>query len=462
MTADRGLGPLGRRLLAAFVLVALASVAVLSAIAITGTVRGLSADETAARTSATDAVAAAAATAYAAAGGWSGADLATADGLAGAAGARLVVRDASGRLVLAPSGVTGQGSGPGLGLGQGPGPGAASGGVVTAPVTVDGQRVGTVILGFGSSSTGSAEQVAWTWILLAAVVALVVAVLAAWWVTRRFTRPLVRLAAVADEVASGSLSARPSAQDLAEPGEIGELARAFATAAERVEASDTARTRMAADLAHELRTPLTVLQAGLEEVRDGWADPDPERIEALHRQALRLGRVVDDLAELSAAETSRLSLRHDPVDLAVLAADAVREALPITSAAGLEVTGHGDAAVPVLGDADRLHQVVGNLLSNAARYCRPGDRVAVTTRLDGSWAVLEVSDSGPGIAPDDLPRVFDRLWRGSADSDPSGSGIGLAVVRELVAAHGGTVEVLSDGRSGTTFRVVLPAAAPRS
>lgn len=457
MTGDRGLGPLGRRLLAAFVGVALASVVVLAAIAITGTVRGIAAGEDAARTAAATSVAAAAGKAYASAGGWSGADLAAADALAGDAGARLAVRDASGQVVLTPAGGAGQALGPGMGMGQGMGPNAAASGVVTAPVTFDGERVGTVLLGFGSSS-GSAEHIAWTWILVAAGVAVVVAVLAAWWVTRRFTRPLVRLARVADEVASGSLSARPSADDLAEPGELGELARAFATAAERVEASDTARTRMSADLAHELRTPLAVLRAGLEEIEDGLEEPDPERIAALHRQALRLGRIVDDLAELSAAETSQLSLRRDRVDLNALVADAVLEAEPVMSAAGLMVATTAEGQVTVLGDADRLHQVVGNLLSNASRYCRAGDRVTVRTRSEEASAVLEVADTGPGIPPEDLPYVFDRLWRGSADSDASGSGIGLAVVRELVAAHGGSVVALSDGQSGTTLRVTFPAA----
>lgn len=455
VTRDRGLGPVGRRLLAAFVAVALASVSVLAVIAIAGTVRGISAGEQTSRDEAAQRVSAAVASAYAAAGGWAGADLAAADDLAGAAGARMVVRDSSGQLVQGP-GATG-GMGPGMGMGQGMGMGATGGGAVSAPVVVDGQQVGTVVLGFGSAG-GSAQQVAWTWILLAAGVALVVAFAAAWWVTRRFTRPLVRLAAVADEVASGALSARPSAEDLAEPGEIGELARAFATAAERVESSDRTRTRMSADLAHELRTPLTVLQAGLEELRDGLEAPDPDRIDALHRQALRLGRVVDDLAELSAAESAGLSLRHDRLDLAALADEAVLEATPAAAGAGLTLTARAGGPVVVVGDADRLHQVVGNLLSNAVRYCRSGDSVTVAVRTEDGRAVLEVADTGPGIAPDALPSVFDRLWRGDADSVPSGSGIGLAVVRELVAAHGGSVSAHSDGVSGTTIRVELPAA----
>jgi two-component system sensor histidine kinase BaeS len=114
--------------------------------------------------------------------------------------------------------------------------------------------------------------------------------------------------------------------------------------------------------------------------------------------------------------------------------------------------------VLVEADPDRLHQAVGNLLVNAARYCRPGDAVRASVRSEGSQAVLTVADTGPGIDPADIPRVFDRLWRGSADTDVAGSGIGLAVVRELVTAHGGTVAADSDGVTGTTFTLRIPLA----
>jgi len=115
-----------------------------------------------------------------------------------------------------------------------------------------------------------------------------------------------------------------------------------------------------------------------------------------------------------------------------------------------------DAAVPVLADSDRLHQAVGNLLANAARYCRPGDEVAVAVRTQDGWAVLDVVDTGPGIAADELPYVFDRLWRGRAATQVAGSGIGLAVAREIVVAHGGTIEATSPEGAGTTVTIRLP------
>ncbi|NMM30003.1 MAG: sensor histidine kinase, partial [Cellulomonas sp.] len=125
-------------------------------------------------------------------------------------------------------------------------------------------------------------------------------------------------------------------------------------------------------------------------------------------------------------------------------------------AAGLVVDTRFDGPVVVRADSDRLHQAVGNLLANAARYCRPGDRVSVLVRPEGRVAVLEVVDSGPGIAADELPHVFERLWRGRSARQVAGSGIGLAVAREIVTAHGGTIEATSREGTGTTITIRLP------
>jgi two-component system sensor histidine kinase BaeS len=427
---------LQRRLLAAFVLVALTAVAVMTVLALVGAQRGLSAQEQAARDAAASAAAQAAASAYRAAGGWEGADLAEAEAIA---------VDAGGRLVVRPSASQGHGEPQG-------------GAVSTADVTVDGDVVGSVRLVFGGDSGAAALRVAGTWIVIAAVVAVVAAVAAAWLVSRRIALPLQRLAAMARAFAAGDTSARPEARDLDAVGEVGDVARAFDETADQLARSDAARRRMAADLAHELRTPLSVLQAELEELSDGYADPTPERLAALHQQSLRLGRVVGDLAELSAAEGARLSLRREPVDLAALARSAVDAVEASFAAAGIAIGAQGQSGAVVLGDRDRLHQVVGNLLANCLRYCRPGDAVEVSVVIEGQDAVLRVADTGPGIRADDLPHVFERLWRGRADVEPGGSGIGLAVVAELVRAHGGTVEAASPAAGGTVMTVRLPLA----
>ena len=219
--------------------------------------------------------------------------------------------------------------------------------------------------------------------------------------------------------------------------------------ADEVVRAETVRRHLAADVAHELRTPLAALQAGLEELHDGPRDPDVPRLAALHDQALRLGRVVQDLAELSAA----LSLRPVDADLAALTRSALGAQQPPLTAAGVHATADLDAPVALRADPDRLYQAVTNLLGNVVRHCRPGDRVHPRAYLDGAQAVLEVANTGPGIPAHELPHVFDRLGRGSAAQSVPGSGIGLAVVRELIKrlrrAEGqirGVIAMLEAGR----------------
>jgi two-component system sensor histidine kinase BaeS len=232
--------------------------------------------------------------------------------------------------------------------------------------------------------------------------------------------------------------------------------------ADEVVRAEAVRRRLAADVAHELRTPLAALQAGLEELRDGLREPDVPRLTALHDQTLRLGRVVQDLADLSAAESAALSLHPVDTDLGGIARGALAAGRPQLDAAGLRVEADLATAAPVRADPDRIHQALVNVFANAVRYCRPGDRVAVRVRVVGGTAELTVADTGPGIPVDELPHVFDRLWRGRDAARVTGSGIGLAVVRELVTAHGGTVTAVSPAGGGTTIVLRLPLASGRS
>ncbi|MCX4853515.1 sensor histidine kinase [Streptomyces canus] len=454
-----GLGPLGRRLFAAFAVVALASVALLTVAALVGTDRGLSSAHQADRQEAADRVAAAAAGAYRAAAGWSTADLSAARSIAVAAGAVLTVRNADDEVMPDASGAGSEdepgmpGSGRGRhGQGVGSGPGAS------APVVVDGSTVGSVRLVFSAGSGSAGLSVAWGWVAAAAVGALALALGVSWFVTRRLTAPVVRVASTARALAAGDRTARARIEA---PGELGDLARAFDAMADDVNHVEQARHRLAADVAHELRTPLTSLRAGLEELRDGYAEASAERLASLHDQALRLGRIVDDLGELAEAESARLSLHVAEVDLTALTVAAVAEREAELRTAGLTVRVlPGPVPLLVRADADRLHQALGNLLSNAARHCRPGDTVTVTTSDTPAEALVEVADTGPGIPSDELPYVFDRLWRGTRARSTGGSGIGLAVVKELITAHGGTVCADSGPGGGTRMTLRLPRAAP--
>jgi two-component system sensor histidine kinase BaeS len=438
--------PLGRRLLAAFLIVALSSVLVLTVAALIATAQGVTGARRADQQRVADRSAAAVAAAYAAAGGWATVDLGRAADVADAAGAHLVVLDGSGTMVW-----------PGRGMGGMGGHATASPHVLQAPVQVSGARIGTVRVSFPAESSG-ARRIAWSWVAGAAAMALLAAVLVSGFVTRRLTRPLIRSAAAARRFAAGERGARAA---VSAPGEVGEVIRAFDAMADEVVRADTVRRRVAADVAHELRTPLAALQAGLEELRDGLRTPDPARLGTLHDQALRLGRIVADLADLSAAESAALSLCPADVDLAAVARAALSAQRPHVEAAGLRVEADLAVALEVWADPDRLHQVVTNLLTNAARYCRPGDRLTVRGYVDGADAVLEVADTGPGITAEDLPYVFDRFWRGDRTRAVAGSGIGLAIVRELVTAHAGTVVATSGENTGTTVTVRLPLASSR-
>jgi two-component system sensor histidine kinase BaeS len=439
-------------MLFAFVLVAVSSVLVLTVAALVGVGRGFQVATQAEEQRAAAATATAAGQAYQDASGWDGADLTRTSAVAEAAGAKLFVLDASGAMVGTASngGRVGQGKGPGMGTGSGP---VGGEGVVNAPVVVSGASVGTVRLVFESAAGTTARDVAWLWIAVAAVVALLIAVLASWVVTRLLTRPIKAMTTATRAFAAGDRQARAGVHG---PGELGELGRAFDSMADTVARSERDRRNLTADVAHELRTPLAALQAGLEELRDGLVEPSPAGLAGLHDQSLRLGRVVSDLAELSAVEANGVPVQRSEVDLTQVARDELAARDSQLRAAGLVVGSRPDGSVLVRADSDRLHQAVGNLLANSARYCRPGDEVAVVVHAEGAEAVLDVIDSGPGIAEDELPHIFDRLWRGRAARQVAGSGIGLAVAREIVVAHGGAIEAASPEGGGTTITIRLP------
>lgn len=512
MTTDRPrLGSLGWRLLLAFAVVALGAIALVVAAALVGTGRGIEQVAESERARVVARVIDAAAESYRAAGGWKGADLSEAEAIASGAGARLVVVAPDGSVVVGASGaLPGSAATPAalpaalvavpVAASHGPSPGPRSSGSgaaprtptatgrspqgsVTpspaspgptaapstsaaspaptapeaepeqrAPVVVGGTAVGALGLVF-TDPVATARDIAWHWILAAAGVSLALAVTVGLLVTRRIARPLLAVAGAARAFSAGDRSARTGVSG---PGEIGTVARSVDDMAEAVVRSEGSQRRMAANVAHELRTPLAALQLGLEEVRDGLVEPDTELVTGLYDQSLRLGRIVDDLAALSSAEATSFRSHRTEVDLAALATSEAAAQEPLLRAAGLVLSVDAPAQVPVSGDADRLRQVVANLLSNCARYCREGDAVLLVVERADGVARLVVRDNGPGISRTDLSHVFDRFWRGTSGRDAPGLGLGLAVVRELVTAHDGTVRVDSDGSSGTEVTVDLP------
>jgi signal transduction histidine kinase len=251
-------------------------------------------------------------------------------------------------------------------------------------------------------------------------------------------------------------------------GDLESLARALAAekrsaedARRRAETSNRAKDEFLAILAHELRTPLNAVLgwAGLLR-RDGVTEDDLRRgLEVIERNARAQARLIEDVLDVSAFILRKVQVRRDPIALGSVLAEALDAVRPTAETKGITLVCDGVAGEPkVLGDAERLVQVVHNLVGNAVKFTPEGGRVTVRTRLDGGAVVLEVEDTGVGIAPDLLPHVFDQFTQGARGAKSArGLGLGLAIVRHLAELHGGTVEAASPGEGrGTTFTVRLP------
>jgi two-component system sensor histidine kinase BaeS len=328
----------------------------------------------------------------------------------------------------------------------------ALGGVSLAALAV--HTVGTVVPHL-LADPGHGQAVETGWLVAATAVAVAVALAVSYAVSVRLVAPLEDFVGMARAFAAGDHGAR--VPDSGRP-EIADLTHALNAAAAEVERSEQARDRFTDEVAHELRTPLTALRAGLEELRDGLVPADHATLAALHDQATRLGRIVEDLSQLSAAESPGLLLSIEDVELDRLAGLSLAARDGALTSAGLLVEADLEPGVTVAADPDRIHQVLGNLLANAAQYCRPGDRVLVRVRSAPPEGVVEVVDSGPGLDEVERRHAFERAWRGRSARGTAGSGLGLAIVRALVAAHGGRVSLSTPADGGLHVEVRLPLA----
>ena len=313
-----------------------------------------------------------------------------------------------------------------------------------------------------------------TLLLVLGVILVLACVLLGFIAIQRAFRPLAEVERTAAAIAAGDLSRRvPPAPPNTEVGRLTEslntmLAR-IESAFHAQEASENRTRRFAADASHELRTPVTAIRGFAELYRQG-AVTEPEDVtrvmQRIESEATRMGSLVEDLLLLARLDEQRPG-RSEPVDLAVLAGDAVHDAHAMDPArtirlVGLEETAGPGAAV-VIGDENRLRQVVANLTANAIRHTPEGTPVEIAVgRADGT-AVLEVRDHGPGLAPQDAERVFERFYRVDASrrrGTGGGSGLGLSIVAAVVDSHGGRVGVRPTAGGGATFRLELPAVQP--
>lgn len=295
-------------------------------------------------------------------------------------------------------------------------------------------------------------------VLAASAVAAAMALL----VARRISRPVTVASRTATQLAGGDYSARVTSPSMGP--ELADLADSVNALAERLESSERIRIRLMSDLAHELRTPLASIDATVEAIADNVLPADAQTLATLTRSSQRLGRLIDDLAAVSRAEEGAFRLNVRPIDLAAVTRDAAAAAAARFAAAGVALHGPGTAPVAVVGDPDRIGEVVGQLLDNALHHTNPGDVVSIQVTQRAESAELTVSDNGGGFEPTDDELIFQRFYRADpARVDGSGSGIGLTIARTLIEAHHGTLRASSPGPGrGATFTLLLPAAKASS
>jgi two-component system sensor histidine kinase BaeS len=340
-----------------------------------------------------------------------------------------------------------------------------SGQVVTAPIMVNGRMVGTVrVWAQGTQALLTSRDVqfrrgALMGLAIAALVAIVFAILTGIWYAGRLVRPIERITATAQALRNGETGTRTG---LHTDDEIGFLGQAFDAMADAIEADREMERRLTADVAHELRTPLQAIQATVEAMQDGVLPADEERLGIVRDETRRLSRLADGILELTRLERGSVPFDIRRIDAAASVNAAVDSLEALVETCELTLSADVKRGVYVRADRDRLQQAVGNLLSNAARYTPAGGHVDVRLRREPEAAVIEVADTGVGIADEDLPQVFSRFWRadGARATATGGLGIGLAVTKEIVERFGGNISAgpRHDGARGTVFAIRLPLA----
>ncbi len=271
---------------------------------------------------------------------------------------------------------------------------------------------------------------------------------------QRATQPIEEMMDAADHVAQGDYATRVTERG---PRDVKHLAHAFNSMSERLQFNDEQRRRLLADISHELRTPLTVLQGNLEGMLDGLYQADATRLESLMEETRVMSRLIDDLRTLADADSGTLNLQRESTDLGVLLNEVIASFRGQAQAGGVNLS--VEAAFPEVPlidvDPARIRQVLTNLIANALRYTASGGTIRVACASHDKLLEVTVSDTGRGIAPSDLPHIFDRYTK---SSDSRGSGLGLAIARDLVEAHAGQISAQSEVGQGTTITFTLPVA----
>ncbi len=295
-------------------------------------------------------------------------------------------------------------------------------------------------------------------LLLGGSLAIGIALLLTFVLSRRMTSPIEVLAKAARRLGHGDLSQRVRLQG---ESEVTALAEAFNSMAADLEYAEQLRRNMVADVAHELRTPLSNIQGYLEAIRDGVVEPDAAAIRSLSEETYLLSRLVNELQELSLAEAGELKLVYQAEDIANLVKQAVTPWQPQVTARELSLFVELPDDLPLVNiDWQRVNQVLHNILENAVAHTPKGGTINVAASQKGKWVEVSISDTGEGIPAEDLPHIFERFYRvdKSRARATGGSGLGLTIARRLIEAHGGTITVQSKLGQGSRFSFTLPVA----
>ncbi|HEV2453396.1 MAG TPA: ATP-binding protein [Verrucomicrobiae bacterium] len=312
-------------------------------------------------------------------------------------------------------------------------------------------------LSIGGAITPELQILKATEITLTAVggVILFLGLAGGWWISSRAIRPVESISATAVKIAAGDLSQRINVAEV--ESELGRLAAVLNSTFGRLESAFAQQKQFASDAAHELRTPVSVILTQTQTAlgRDRAANEYKQTIEACQRAAQRMRKLIGALLELARLDAGQDLMKRLPCDLSKTVAECVELVLPLAEKRGIKF--RVDApSLEFNGDADRLGLVVTNLLSNAIEYNREGGEVRIVVRRDGNLVVLTVSDTGRGISNEDLPRIFERFYRADKSRASGNAGLGLAISKAIVAAHGGTIEAASAEHAGAVFTVRLP------
>ena len=296
-------------------------------------------------------------------------------------------------------------------------------------------------------------------VLVAGVVVLLSAVLSLL-LARRLVRPLGDLTRATNQLAAGSFSVRVS---VTSHDELGQLAGDFNLLALTLEKSEETRRQWVANISHELRTPIAVLRAEIEALQDGIRQPDRGTLNSLHDEVHRLGRLVEDLYQLSLSDVGALSYRKSELDLAELLTDSLLLYRSEFSAKGIsletKITPPDEAII--FGDPQRLQQLVTNLLDNSLKYTDAGGALEISLQVQAGTLLLNFQDSGPTVPEDELERLFERLYRveSSRNRATGGAGLGLAICRNIVEAHGGSIRAEASPLGGVLIRIEMPGVS---